>query len=218
MTGGPSSTSSPTRRRRDAERSRRLLLEAAVELFADRGFERTTTREIGERAGVDAALIARYFGSKTKLYIAAMEARSATDGVADALDPVRLGELLGGTGRKAPGPVLRTAVLSQDDPALQQAAREQLYRRLVTPLADRLAHEGVPDPELRAEVAGAALAGIALGRQAGTLRALDSVPQEQLVELVHTLLTQGLGLRPSAGEAATAVPKGTAEPRNATHG
>ncbi|MFE2696343.1 TetR family transcriptional regulator [Streptomyces mirabilis] len=29
------------------------------------GFDRTTIRDISERAGVDPALIARYFGSKT---------------------------------------------------------------------------------------------------------------------------------------------------------
>ncbi|MFK0296575.1 helix-turn-helix domain-containing protein [Streptomyces sp. NPDC090442] len=218
MTGGPSSTSSPGRRRRDAEHSRRRLLEAALELFSDRGFDRTTTREIGERAGVDAALIARYFGSKTKLYIAAMEARSATDGPVDALDPARLGELLGGPGRNAPGPVLRTAVLPQEDPAVQLAAREQLYQRLVTPLADRLAQEGLSDPQLQAEIAGAALAGIALGRHAGTLSALDAVPQDQLVELVHALLTRGLGTPPASHEATTPAPATTAEPRNPAHG
>ena len=48
-----------TGRSRDAAASRESLLQAAQELFGQRGFERTTTRDIGERAGVDAALIAR---------------------------------------------------------------------------------------------------------------------------------------------------------------
>ncbi len=53
-----------SRRRNDAQASRRALLEAAAALFDERGYQGATVREIGERAGVDAALIARYFGGK----------------------------------------------------------------------------------------------------------------------------------------------------------
>src|SRR5881397_1406186 len=59
-------------RSRDAAASRRALLEAAGALFHERGFEGATLREIGERAGVDPALIARYFGGKEGLYLAAL--------------------------------------------------------------------------------------------------------------------------------------------------
>jgi AcrR family transcriptional regulator len=64
-------------RSRDAAASKDALLQAARALFGQRGFEGTTIREIGERAGVDAALIARYFGSKADLYIAAVMAEDA---------------------------------------------------------------------------------------------------------------------------------------------
>ena len=57
---------------RGAARSHDLLLAAATELFAERGYDRTTVRELGERAGVDPALIARHFGSKAGLYLAAL--------------------------------------------------------------------------------------------------------------------------------------------------
>ena len=58
-------------RSRDAAASKDALLQVARTLFGQRGFEGTTIREIGEQAGVDAALIARQFGSKADLYIAA---------------------------------------------------------------------------------------------------------------------------------------------------
>src|SRR5580658_4499173 len=64
-------------RSRDAAASKDALLQAARALFGQRGFEGTTIREIGERAGVDAALIARYCGSKADLYIAAVMAEDA---------------------------------------------------------------------------------------------------------------------------------------------
>src|SRR6266536_411309 len=53
-----------TRRPYDAQASRSALVDAATALFDERGYEATTIRQIGELAGVDAALIARYFGGK----------------------------------------------------------------------------------------------------------------------------------------------------------
>ncbi|GAA2266828.1 TetR/AcrR family transcriptional regulator [Streptomyces amakusaensis] len=54
-------------RRRDAAATRLRLLEAARDLFAERGYEGTTVREIAERAGANQALLFRYFGSKQGL-------------------------------------------------------------------------------------------------------------------------------------------------------
>ncbi len=48
-----------------AARSR--ILDAARRLFSTHGFECTTTRDIGERAGVDAALVNYYFKTKEDL-------------------------------------------------------------------------------------------------------------------------------------------------------
>jgi len=69
-------------RRRDSARSRQALLDAAATLFSERGFDRTTVREIGERATVDPALIARYFGGKAGLYVETLRA-STEAGVPD---------------------------------------------------------------------------------------------------------------------------------------
>ncbi|GAA2653313.1 TetR/AcrR family transcriptional regulator [Streptomyces lunalinharesii] len=54
--------------RRDAQGTRRLLLDAASQLFAERGYERATVRDIASRAGVNQALLFRYFGSKKALF------------------------------------------------------------------------------------------------------------------------------------------------------
>lgn len=61
-------------RRRDAARSRQALLAAAAGLFAERGYAGTAIRSVGDRAGVDPALIARYFGGKEGLYRAVLAA------------------------------------------------------------------------------------------------------------------------------------------------
>ena len=55
-------------RLRDAERSRRLLLGAALDVFAEKGFAGARVQEIAERAGVNKQLISYYFGGKEGLY------------------------------------------------------------------------------------------------------------------------------------------------------
>ncbi|MFE2377594.1 TetR family transcriptional regulator [Streptomyces sp. NPDC059398] len=57
----------PAERRRDARGTRRLLLDAAAKLFAERGYEAATVRDIAAHAGVNQALLFRYFGSKQAL-------------------------------------------------------------------------------------------------------------------------------------------------------
>ncbi|MFI9271416.1 TetR family transcriptional regulator [Kitasatospora sp. NPDC052896] len=183
----PEAAAAPARRR-DAARSRELLLRAALELFAERGFDRTTTREIGERAGVDPALIARYFGGKTQLYIATMHEELGAALPADLLDTERLRGLLTRVTRRGPGPVFRSAVLPHDDPGVQEAARVQLHRRLVTPLREHLVEAGADRPQLRAELAAAAFTGIVLARGGNAFGELAAADPEELVDLIHPLL------------------------------
>jgi len=53
--------------------TRDKILETAIRLFSERGFNGTTTKEIAEEAGVNEALIFRYFSTKRDLYGAIIE-------------------------------------------------------------------------------------------------------------------------------------------------
>jgi TetR/AcrR family transcriptional regulator len=64
----PRRAPSPENRQRDAERSRRCLLAAALDEFADKGFAGARVQEIAERAGINKQLISYYFGGKEGLY------------------------------------------------------------------------------------------------------------------------------------------------------
>jgi len=48
-------------KRRDKEATKCALVEAAVQIFAERGFDGATTKEVAARAGVNEGLIQRYF-------------------------------------------------------------------------------------------------------------------------------------------------------------
>ncbi|MET1074711.1 MAG: TetR family transcriptional regulator [Umezawaea sp.] len=64
----PRRSPEPADRQRDAERSRHLLLEAAVAEFSAHGFSGARVGDIAARAGVNKQLISYYFGGKQGLF------------------------------------------------------------------------------------------------------------------------------------------------------
>jgi AcrR family transcriptional regulator len=62
-----------TQVRFSAANRREQILEVATRLFADQGFQGTTTRQIAEHSGVTEALIFRHFPAKEELYWAVIE-------------------------------------------------------------------------------------------------------------------------------------------------
>lgn len=68
---------SPPRRRLSAAERRARILTAAMELFAERGYEGTTIGEIAVRAGITAAVIYDHFPSKAALQIELLEGQTA---------------------------------------------------------------------------------------------------------------------------------------------
>jgi AcrR family transcriptional regulator len=181
-------------RPRNSTASRQALLDAAGQLFSARGYDRTTLRDIGELAGIDPALIARYFGNKAALYIAAVAAdRGLRDDEGDFsnLEPfVRW--LIERIDRSGPGPILQALVRSDTAEEIRAAASDRLYRRAVQPMEDYLRSENIDRPRLRAELAVAGLIGIVLGRSLGSFRALHDAQPDELVELAVALLSPDL--------------------------
>ena len=59
--------------------TKEILLTHACRLFWSRGYSNVSVREIAKAAGVDVALIARYFGSKLGLFEATLETIGSTD-------------------------------------------------------------------------------------------------------------------------------------------
>jgi AcrR family transcriptional regulator len=151
-------------RRRDSSATRAAILAAAQELFAERGYERATVRDIATRAGVNQALLFRYFGNKDELFRATMtdRGRSVLDaGPVDALLSRLLERALEPGETVSPGNWLQAALRSSGHEEGASVIRRELgeeYIRALSTLTDG------GDAELRADLLLAWLLGIGLVR------------------------------------------------------
>jgi TetR/AcrR family transcriptional regulator len=86
-------TPEPVARVRDAERTKRCLLDAAFDEFSARGYAGARVGDIATRAGVNKQLITYYFGGKEGLYQALQ--RQWLDQESDIADPAQpLGDVV----------------------------------------------------------------------------------------------------------------------------
>lgn len=176
----------PTRAARrpyDAAASREALLRAARGVFEEVGYDRATTRQIGERAGVDPSLIARYFESKEGLFLAALEAGPVSEGV--ELEPASLlAQLLEYWEERGYSPISRALA----SPSLSEEARDRVHglmrERVAAPLAAALAERGAADALLRAELLVALAVGVSITRANGTLGELAAASREDILGIL----------------------------------
>jgi AcrR family transcriptional regulator len=170
------------RRPHDAEASRRDLLDAGAALFDERGFDGATVRDIGDRAGVDPALIARYFGGKEGLYLDALAREARTDLPTEPR--ALLEEMLCKPEHKRNTPISRALVSPELTEAVRSQVRAALESRALGPITARLEAEGAQDARLRAELLLALVIGVSLTRANGTLETLADVDPEHLLEVL----------------------------------
>jgi AcrR family transcriptional regulator len=183
-------------RRRDAAATRDALLVAARELFDANGFRGTTVRMIGERAGVDQALIARYFGGKSELYQAVLaDAGAQPEVAADDGPPPRertprevIDLFLARVDEHGVGPVLRAVMAPETDAETLDAVTARLRERVIVPLTRSLKAAGVDDPKLRAELLVAQLLGVMTARANGALPLVAAADREALANLLERML------------------------------
>lgn len=197
-----SARETPAPRRRDAVATRELLLDAAREHFARDGFRSTTVRTISEAAGVNVALINRYFGSKEGLFRACLAA-SVDDLGGTAEEDASLNHpslkdvpmamatrLAGPQDARAVNKMLLLTRASRD----QQA--EQIRLEILETFARRLATAAGWRPDgpdgarliLHAQIALSASLGIALLRASTALEPLASTGRDELVEPLRALI------------------------------
>jgi AcrR family transcriptional regulator len=176
------------RRPHDAAATRQALLEAARALFDEVGYDRATTREIGERAEVDPALIARYFDGKEGLFLAAIAEVSGDEEELEFDPQALMAALVERWDERGHSPISRALA----SPVLTEDVRHQtsglIRERLLVPLAEVLRERGVAKAELRAELLIAMALGIAVTRANGTLERLAAAPREEVLASLEPIL------------------------------
>jgi AcrR family transcriptional regulator len=122
-------------KRRDKAATKQALLRAAVEVFAQRGYDGATTKEVAARAGVNEGLIQRYFAGTN----AAGDAVGGKAGLLQAIVGGLCGEKLAACRLAPPGECLKAEIAGFLRHEVEQASanrdvmRVMLSRALVDP-------------------------------------------------------------------------------------
>ncbi|MBT2528980.1 TetR family transcriptional regulator [Streptomyces sp. ISL-99] len=206
--GGDSGTAPPGPRRRGRPRrspedagpgARERILQAARDEFAERGYDKTSMRGIAKAAGVDAALVHHYFGTKDDVFAAAIEisfepamavpavlGQGGTDGIGERLARYFIGVWENPATRAPLLAVVRSALTNE---TAAKVLRTFVLRRLLERVAAEL---DVPDPTFRAELAASHMVGIAILRYVIKAEPLASADPERIIAMVAPTLQRYL--------------------------
>ncbi|NJP96008.1 TetR/AcrR family transcriptional regulator [Nonomuraea sp. FMUSA5-5] len=187
-----------TGRRPGTSTTRDEIVSAAAAAFTASGYEAVSVRKVAADAGVDPALVRRFYGGKEQLFTAVVTSVFQPEqAVAMLLDGPRgkLGErlaayvldLLGDV--RQPGPLLglmRSAATNDHAAAL---IRQFLANDMLGKLTQQL---GVDQPQLRAALAAGHLVGIAIARYAVRVDALVAAEPDELIAWIAPALQRYL--------------------------
>lgn len=175
------------------------LLTAAKELFWTRGYSNVSVRQITALAGVDAALVSRYYDGKKGLFLATLdeiepwEALSASrDGLLDAAVASFSHPFNPETDQANPFSMLLTNI---NDPEMGDFVKDMVQTQLADPLGAKISGKNA---ESRAAMLLAALFGMALMRKNFQLDALIDKSPKEMEQKIRHLATAALGFDDSA--------------------
>ncbi|GGU98636.1 TetR family transcriptional regulator [Actinomadura cremea] len=174
-------------RRRGSPATRDEILAVARRRFLADGYAAVTMRSVAAEAGVDAALISYFFGSKKGLFGAVLGLL--------ANPPEVLAGALPGDPAGLPERILRAQLAAWDDPesgpplalmvrtAVQEPELSRLLRDVVWhELIERIAaHVGGPGASGRAAALGTQLAGVVFARYILEIEPIASMPADEFV-------------------------------------
>jgi AcrR family transcriptional regulator len=176
----------PTGRRAGDSGTRDAILDAALRLFAEHGYDGASLRAIAGEAGVDPALVRHFYGDKEALFATAVASRSTlVERLAAAVpgDPATTGArvtttYLGLWEDPATRPVLLALVCSA---TTSEHAADMLREALTGRVAAALGPLDDPVVSRRFALAASHLMGLALARHVLRLPPVASATTEELV-------------------------------------
>lgn len=183
----------PTVRARNAAATRAAILAAARARFAHDSYENVGVRDIASRAGVDAALVSRYFGSKEELFAEVLRCgKRGLDVIGADMDGMarRVADLvLDPPDDDKPLDDLLIMLHSASSPIAQGMVRDSIEERFHAPIAELL---GGDRPEARARLFGALMMGLAISGRMNNDFELDAEGRERLRRRLETIIQLSL--------------------------
>jgi AcrR family transcriptional regulator len=170
-----------------AQRNREGILDSARREFAEKGYEGATIRRIAAGAGVDAALVHQFFGTKEGLMLAAFRPRveerlpQLTSGEAGGLGDRLIRTTFEIYGSDFPGGWATLIGLLKSAASSESAAhllRESFQRGGIGQLVEAL---GLSQPELRVALISSELFGLTMARFVVRMPPVDGADVESIV-------------------------------------
>ncbi|WP_099025355.1 TetR/AcrR family transcriptional regulator [Mycolicibacterium palauense] len=185
--GGPKRRGRPSGPAGD---TRERILASARDLFARNGMAATSVRAVAAAAGVDAALVHHYFGTKKNLFTAAIDIPVDPDVVLERVRAVPLDEL----GRTIPSVVLplweyeagagMKAALRSALAGDRIAMFEDFLREIVLAEVARRVDDPPGFGIVRAEFVATQVLGVVVARHIVELEPFASLPLEQIIDTI----------------------------------
>jgi AcrR family transcriptional regulator len=180
-------------RARNAAATRAALLDAARGRFVAAGYDGTSLRDVAADAGVDAALVSRYFGSKDELFAEVLASMDDAEWLQIA--PGEFGrrmadDLVQGSCQADNIDCLLVMLRSIGSAKAHEALRPWCDSNFHLPLKAML---GGADAEVSARLAGALMLGVAVSRAIDPTLGLDELQRAQLTERLAAILQTCVG-------------------------
>jgi len=195
----------PRGRRPGRPDTRAQILQAARRQFLAQGYQAVTLRSIAAEAGVDAALISYFFGSKKGVFGAALALSAnppevllrALPGDRTTLPERVLHALIDAWDDPRDGGALRVIVrAATHEPDVARLLREVVAREMIDQIAE---HIGGADAHNRAAAFGVQLAGVIFARYVLEVDPVATMPADELVRHLAPGLHAALrGPRPAS--------------------
>ena len=186
-------------RGRNAAATRAAILAAARRRFANEGYDGASLREIAGDAGIDAALVSRYFGSKEDLFGEVICAGGPPEELLRG-DPSEFGsrvarELIMNPSDGGKLAKLLIMLRSASSPTAAEVLRRNSDQIFYGPFEAWL---GGDDRAVRVRAAASLIMGFAVARAIDDTYGLDEDQRERLCERLADMLQRAIDERPPA--------------------
>jgi len=186
-------TLSAVGRARNAAATRSAILAAARARFAREGYDSVSLREIAGDAGVDAALVSRYFGSKEELFSTVLcssgDPSALFEGGVETFGARMADKLLDGAMSDAKFECVLIMLRSSASAQALEAIRRNSHQNFYGPFERWL---GGPDAAVRAHLAGGIIMGLTIARAINDTCALEKGERERLRRRLAEILQKAI--------------------------